>query len=56
MLRTAHLILQMNERLAPMLILTDDWLPSFFTVPVFRSSMRPESNQKREKVKKKKRK
>lgn len=48
---TSHLILQINERRAPMVILTDDWLPSFFTVPVFRSSMRPESDQKREKVK-----
>lgn len=47
MLLTAHLILQMKERRAPMLILTDDWLPSFFTVPVFRSSMRPERERDR---------
>lgn len=46
MLLTAHLILQMKERRAPMLILTDDWLPSFFTVPVFRSSMRPERDRR----------
>ena len=37
-----HLILQMKERRAPILILTEDWGLSFFTVPVFRSSIRPE--------------
>lgn len=50
---TAHLILQMKERRAPMLILTDDWLPSFFTVPVFRSSMRPERERQSARVRKK---
>lgn len=36
-----HLILQMNERRAPMLILADDCWLSFFTVPVFRSNILP---------------
>ena len=36
-----HLILQMKERRAPILIRTDDCGPSFFTVPVLRSSIRP---------------
>lgn len=39
--RWPHLILQMNERRAPMLILADDCWPSFFTVPVFRSNILP---------------
>lgn len=39
--RGAHLILQMKERRAPMLILADDCWLSFFTVPVFRSNILP---------------
>ena len=42
-----HLILQMKERRAPILILADDaCCPSFFTVPVFRSSIRPGEGDK----------
>lgn len=37
----AHLILQMNDRRAPMLILAEDCWLSFFTVPVFRSNILP---------------
>lgn len=40
--RVSHLILQMKERRAPMLILADDCWLSFFTVPVFRSNILPE--------------
>lgn len=36
-----HLILQMNDRRAPILILADDCWPSFFTVPVFKSNILP---------------
>lgn len=39
--RGPHLILQMNDRRAPMLILADDCWLSFFTVPVFRSNILP---------------
>lgn len=37
----SHLILQMNDRRAPILILADDCCPSFFTVPVFKSNILP---------------
>lgn len=37
----AYLILQMKERLDPMHILIEDCWPSFFTVPVFKSRIRP---------------
>lgn len=36
-----HLILQINERRAPMLILADVCWLSFFTVPVLRSNILP---------------
>lgn len=36
-----NLILQMKERREPMHMRIDDCWPSFFTVPVFRSKMRP---------------
>lgn len=36
-----NLILQMKERREPMHMRIDDCCPSFFTVPVFRSKMRP---------------
>lgn len=39
--RGPHLILQMKERRAPMLILAEDCWLSFFTVPVFRSNILP---------------
>lgn len=36
-----HLILQMKDLREPMHMRMDDCCPSFFTVPVFRSRMRP---------------
>lgn len=36
-----YLILQIKERLDPMHILIEDCWPSFFTVPVFKSRIRP---------------
>lgn len=36
-----NLILQMKERREPIHMRMDDCCPSFFTVPVFRSRMRP---------------
>lgn len=37
----SNLILQMNDRRAPILILADDCWLSFFTVPVFKSNILP---------------
>lgn len=42
----SHLILQMNDRRAPILIRADDCWPSFFTVPVFKSNILPLKRQK----------
>lgn len=39
--RQTHLILQMKDLLEPMHMRMDDCCPSFLTVPVFRSRMRP---------------
>lgn len=41
-----HLMRQMNERREPMHILMEDCWPSFFTVPVFRSKIRPASTRR----------
>lgn len=40
-----NLILQMKERREPIHMRMDDCCPSFFTVPVFRSRMRPEGER-----------
>lgn len=37
----SHLILQMNDRRAPIPILADDCWLSFFTIPVFKSNILP---------------
>lgn len=42
-----HLMRQMNERREPMHILMEDCCPSFFTVPVFKSKIRPVEHVKR---------
>lgn len=41
-----HLMRQMKERREPIHILMDDCCPSFFTVPVFRSRIRPLENSR----------
>jgi hypothetical protein len=41
----------MKERLEPMHIRMDDCCPSFLTVPVFRSRIRPEREREREREK-----
>lgn len=40
-----YLILQMNDRRAPILILADDCWLSFFTVPVFKSNILPANSE-----------
>lgn len=46
----SNLILQMNDRRAPIVILADDCWLSFFTVPVFRSNILPLKAQEAEKL------